>query len=335
MPEPSFTAERVPERVGPRTLAVVFLGSCLALMCLEGLLRYRGLEPSHFDEPSFWSLRRARLSTRPGLLLVGSSRTQIGLWSEVLERALDLPVHQLSINGGSPFPVLEDLARSRLEARAIVVEFAPHRYGTPDEKAQHKARRYVRAYREQSWAGRFEHSMRTWCRERLVVLSPAAGVRSLLSSLAKGRLPTQPKVSMRSTGDIRMQVSEEARSRVDRRSQGRYGDLSKLDRSERSDLALQLRRQVASLKERGITVIFLRMPVCSPVAEDEALNFPSLFEEMQLGVPEASWLSVDSAFEVECVDGSHLTESAAEDFTRHIASVLRDQITAHADPPLP
>lgn len=316
----SFTSDRIPRTSGWPLLLLILLLFILFAASLELLLRTRGLSPSHFDVPETWALRRIRTeeSGGGGLVIVGSSRSQIGIRPSVLAPALAKAVHQLSINGGSPFPVLEDFVRGQASGFTFLIEFAPHRYATPDDKAYEKARRFVDVGRKLTFIRRYEHELRFVLRERVVLLSPAAGLRSVLSKLGQGRLPSPSMVSMDGEGSITMRrpmgLSPEG-------EQGtrRYADIPRLPSEALSARVEDLREQLDLLASRGNQVAFVRMPVCSVVLEDENENFHDVWTEYMEAIPFVSWLELDPRFRPECVDGSHLTAASAEAFTNSLA----------------
>src|SRR5215210_306778 len=115
---PSYTSsfdEHVPD--APRVLHASWLRTW-ALGCLlfllffcvwEGIWRARGFKPSLIDDPALWASARRSVG-RSSVVLVGASKTLLGINPEVFAQTSGVRPVQLAIDGSWAIPVLRNLA---------------------------------------------------------------------------------------------------------------------------------------------------------------------------------------------------------------------------------
>lgn len=321
-----YTHDRIPEGIGLRFGLLTLAIGLLLSLGLELALRSLGIEPAHYDTERLWGLVRLdALNEEDPVVIVGSSRTQIGIQPDILARELNRPVFQLSVNGGSPFPVLEHVAKDPRRPSMVIVEFTPRRFADPSERAIRKADRYVADFERRTTISILEQRIRTWARDRLAFLSPAANARSLLSTAIRLELPEPPNLIMHGNRWIEMRYSEVERERATRKA-GRNIDGPVTD-DAMAAIFEALQGTVKDLVRAGVEVRFVRPPTCSPLREVEERVFPRelVFDTFARDIHEASWIHDHDLgpAEWDCVDGSHLDPESALTYTRRLAAHLK------------
>jgi hypothetical protein len=325
MSDPTYAHDRVPPVARLGILAAIVAGAAGVLIVLEIGLRALGIPPSHYDVADMWIAARLDADRSPGIVVVGSSRTQIAVDPSRLAVATGRPVHQLSINGGSPFPVLHHACTSGLAADRIVVEFTPRRFGTADGRARDKANRWIDAFEQRARVAGTERRARRWLRDRLVFLSASAGLPRLVGAAVGGRLPSPPDLWMDGDRRIYMDYGPEQRRRARARGARVLHSTPRMKPDALRARLTSVNGDVRCLAARGTRVTFVRPPSCGDVRAAEAERLPrrDLYEAYRTAVGGADWVHFEEAPEsFECADGSHLTPASAEAFTAWLADRL-------------
>jgi len=106
-------------------LAFPLLLTILAAAGLEYALARRGFEATVLDTPDLWLKERARATRlgRDGIVLVGSSRIQLGIDLPLLSKLTKRPVSQLAIHSASFVPILRGLAQDEQFVGTVVVDY--------------------------------------------------------------------------------------------------------------------------------------------------------------------------------------------------------------------
>lgn len=145
----SFTSssrERAPRDNGLLVLLVSGLISISILLLVETRLYDAGAVPSVHDSLELWSVQRTRASKLgdKALIIVGASRTLVGIDLETLRQKTGLEPVQLSIDGSGFLPVLEDLAIDPRVTGTVLVSVTAGK--VVPEDAKDRAREWVSAY---------------------------------------------------------------------------------------------------------------------------------------------------------------------------------------------
>ncbi|ABC30873.1 hypothetical protein HCH_04166 [Hahella chejuensis KCTC 2396] len=142
----SSSNDRLPTgRWGITWLCALFVAAT-AISVFEMGLRYSGFQPTQDDSVEFWIEQRDRIndsSERP-VVLLGSSRIQLGVDTAYLRDELVRPVIQLAIDGTSFMPLLEDLSEDESFVGDVVVSVVES-HVLPSEENQ-RASEWVDAY---------------------------------------------------------------------------------------------------------------------------------------------------------------------------------------------
>ena len=305
-------------------LVVALLGS------YELYWRSRGFVPAISDDADLWGLARSRVRAEdPGeVVLVGASRLQLGidpaLFAEVYGRK---PV-QLSVDGSSCIPVLQDLSLDEHFRGLVICEVSPWTFFTGLDPVAGKQAEYVRHYEQRSASASIEQILRGWVQLHLVLRLPDVTINRMLGSLFNGKplrpgsyIVTLPDRSRRADY-TQIDTADLSRYREDRTRQAGYGIAA--DQFHR-DLET-LEAMVARIQQRGGRVVFLVMPTSGSVRQIEESRLPrARYWDVLAARTRAVTIHFadDPSLQFECPEGSHLDYRDAREFTKALAVVLK------------
>ena len=234
----------------------------------------------------------------------------------------------LAIDGSSPIPVLEDLARDPGFSGTVICSIIPMFLGEADENG--RARKWVRKYRHQTVSSRLEARLAALLRQHFVFRYSGLLPDELWSDLMQDEPPRPPYAPLRpdryrpanfSGADIeriragRIEREKELHARADPLSRRRF-----LDKAARLD------RMVAEIESRGGRVVFVRYPSTGPVRRMEGETWPrDRYWDVLAHRTSAATIHFEdypSLSGFNCPDGSHLDVADAERFTRELAKIL-------------
>jgi hypothetical protein len=295
--------------------------------------RRRGFQPGVKDTPELWSLARAQASEGDGrgVVLLGSSRFQSGLVPEELSKVLGgAHTVQLSINGASSLPLLEDLAGDERFRGLVLCEVSPTLFFSvePNEVRARPAQ-YVAGYRHRTFVADWETAMRLPFQERFVVLLSAVQPQSVLRHLVVNRsLPAPPFsrtfANRQQWSDFQGVELEPLRRMWAQRYQGAHGKAP--EPAELEALLERVSSQVARIRARGGEVVFVRMVSSGAVKRIEDERYPRAVYWDQLlqrtGAQGLSFEDVPALARFECPEDSHLDARATPEFTRLLGQEL-------------
>lgn len=295
--------------------------------------RRLGFRPTVKDTPELWSLERARASQGNGraTVLLGSSRFQVGLSPEELSRSLGgARVVQLSINGSSSLPLLEDLAADERFHGLVLCEVSPTLFFSVEPlEVRTAAYRYTTGYAHRTLAADAEAAMRVFLQERLVVLQSSVQPKNVLYALLMSRSPPVPPYT-------RTVASREQRSDFDgvdlkplRESwehhfQSAHGQ--EPQPAELDALLAHVSSLVERIRTRGGEVVFVRMVSSGSVRNIEDTRYPRerYWDRLlqRTGGKGITFEDVPALSRFECPEGSHLDYRSAPEYTRILAREL-------------
>jgi hypothetical protein len=316
---------------------VALLVAGLLLVGAELGWRRRGFQPSVKDTPELWALARAQASAGDGraVVLVGSSRFQGGLVPEELAKALGgARLVQLSINGASSLPVLEDLAADERFRGLVLCEVSPTLFFSVAPTAvRARPASYIAGYKHRPFVADWETVMRVPFQERLVVLLSAVHPKSVLHHLLVNRtLPappfTQTLASRQQQSDFQGVDVTPLRQLWRQRYQSMHGKAP--EPAELEALLERVSAQVDRIRARGGEVVFVRMVSSGDVRRIEDERYPRerywdrLIARTGKGL---SFEDVPALAHFECGEDSHLDRHAAPGFTRLLGQELRSYVS--------
>ncbi len=177
MKQPSSTSSFEPQKPRhvpwPKAMALGLALTVGVLGLIEWQFRSAGFGPSVHDGADLWwaNYRRIAASDEPPVVIVGSSRAQLGIDPATLSRSMDdRPVIQLAVNGSSPLLILEHLAGDPAFRGTLLVEIQPIVFDT--RPAGNAAPAAILAQRETAAWRHYETVLRTSVQSRLVFRNP-------------------------------------------------------------------------------------------------------------------------------------------------------------------
>lgn len=330
--------------VAAGALALAFMGGW------EGYWRLQGFAPSVNNDPNLWALARGRVSSRPdGVLIVGSSRVQVGIDADAFERSTGWPRPiQLGIPMGPSTPVLRALSQDPKVVQRIVCEIHPAIFFDAFRQLDSRAAVYLDRYEAFTPADAVEARLRILTQRSLVSSLPALFPHNLAAAWRGNRKPRHPHTTFDAERfgrlDARKVPSSPAARRIQqaawRNWKGRPGAPAYVDRM--TDL---VSRQVEAIRARGGDVVFVRMPTSGATLAREHKLFP----RREYWNRFASRLdAVTIHFEdfpplrgFDSPDGEHLGQHDTPAFSDALGRVLvreiarRERESATAEPPTP
>ena len=322
--------DRVPNGPWLKTWAVAFAIMAILLGGMEIFWRARGFQPSVKDNAELWSQWRSKLDMKGenSVVLIGSSRTQVGVNPRVLAQSLgDAVVVQLAIDGSSPIPVLQDLAEDQSFGGVVICEVAPTMFFGLARDSESKPSEWLRRHRGRSLISAWEVPARAAIESHCVVFLPQLSPAHLLESLLHGELPGPHYVRMEPDRLKVADFSTVDRARVLEKWRLRFTAMGQ------TPTAAELRRRLASIdacvrsiQRRGGEVVFLHMVSSDAVREVEERRFPrhdywDVFARSTSGVA-IHYADVPSLSAFICGDGSHLDGIQAQSFSKALAAEM-------------
>lgn len=292
---------------------------------LEVAFRARGMSPLYQDTARYWGHWRgvATAESPRSVVLLGSSRTQLGVNPDVLGDALGRPTVQLSMVGSSPMPILHDFAEDPDFAGLIVVEGYPkHLFQrSPSQNAQ----TWVSQYRRRSRIDDVETRLRAVFQSRLVIARPEFRPTLFLVALLTHReLPSESYSRMHFN---RWRAADYSKKKGPL-------DVWKMDASKtmgRAELDAhyeKIRKDVAAIEARGGTVVFVRMPTSGRVhsIEQELTPREKFWDDFvhKTGVRAIHFEDFPALQGHTQPDGHHLDVTAVDGFSRALARTLEE-----------
>jgi hypothetical protein len=343
----------------PLLLSVLLVAA--GAVALEWALAARGFQPTINDSPEHWARERDRAAALGGkaLVLLGASRIQLGVDTDVAREVSGLEPVVLAVDGSHFLPALQDVAADPRITGTVVVDYIEH--SAASRPAPTMIDRYIAAYRRQG-----EGSDRWY---RTVEDTLVRTVRSSLTAFADGGRPLEaltrrviePKATPQYllTFPDRSRAADYARTQMPQFYLMRAGrelgaNIPADPRIDWDALARELARGAAAVKAldpqvfdeqqraieaavsaiqaRGGRVVLVRMPSSGLVRQIEDRRTPrhDFWDRMarSSSAQTVHFDDVPGLAELQCPDGSHLDRRDRAAFTR----ILFEHIARSAAP---
>jgi hypothetical protein len=311
-------------------LAVLLLGGW------EGFWRARGFTPAANDDVGWWALSRdaADRVGPEGVVLVGSSRMQLGFDTRAFAAATGIHPVQLAIDGDSGIEVLQDLANDPRFHGTVICEFMEKYLVTLGaDPTGTQADDWLREYHAANLFGRFEWRARGATQTAFAFRLPDLSAQSIAGSLRFKRLPRTPYLRMYpdrfKPADYASSDLEMLRTRHQNLVRYEFAHMPPLSPAEFVERGRRVADWAAQIEARGGRVIFVRFPTSGEIRKLEDGRFPKaefwdrLVAEDHLTAVHFADYPALSGF--SGADGTHLDRSDATRFTTALAGVLREQ----------
>lgn len=315
----------------------IWVFALLAVVVIAGTwehaLRNAGLGPEYIDNRALWTDTRHRLTSEgaDGVALLGASRHQRAIDVATMSNVLGRPVYQLSVEGTSALPTLENLAADPRFRGTVIYSVAPafsfnRRLSKLDGGNQSK---WVRFYFDQSRVQRAEQRLRLLLQGVLAMRSPDAALSRVIESVREsGRLPGPDHKTV--YGDRSVHIDYAAQpGRPDRAG---IVDLYLQNTEPYSEAEFQtvvnyFATLVRLLRQKGCDVFVVRLPSDKQVLELEQRMFPeAMFWGAMERQTDATFVHFEDYPELNgylSEDGSHIDSDRNSEFTDALSRVLQ------------
>lgn len=303
----------------------------------ELLVRDARLGPAYVDNKTLWADTRHQLNRhgQDAIVLLGASRLQRAVDVSAMKGRFDRPVFQLSVEGSSYLPTLENLAVDPRIRGTIVVSVAPaftfNRLLTQFDNGRQA--RYVGHYIKQSFARRLEQRLTLFLQGYLAFRAPRAGPSMVASNLLEtGELPSPGFQTVFRDRVVHVDYDQMSVKQTDDWMVEHYRqNVEPYSRTEFEPIVNYIDTIVRMLRQKGVDVYFVRLPSAGAVRKLEEELFP---REQFWGVLEKS---IDATFVhfadypelagFMSEDGSHIDSGQILEFTNRLSDVLaRNQL---------
>jgi hypothetical protein len=288
--EPPFERALPRLRAGP-AVVLALLSFLLAMAGWEAYWRAQGGEPSYRNSDGLWATQRRRIDHGEGgaLVAIGSSRLMFNLQLDGWERLSGTRPIQLSLQGTSAMPVLEDLADDPEFTGTLLVGVTPGLFFSGRglrENVVAYARRETPAQRASQWLSMHLLENRFAWYEPDFALFAALARQDWPRRAGVDRYAEVPKISSTTTTDRnhRMWSRVERDAAYARRVQQIWVQRRPTGPptpEQQAKNAAEIEREigravaaVAKLRARGVRVVFVRSPSAGEVLEGELRRYP-------------------------------------------------------------
>ena len=333
-------------------LPACLLGATLIVL-LEVLLAQRGVVPNIPDSELLWREQRTRIKSlgKQALVIVGASRSQLGLDLPLLANLSKMQPVQLALDGASYWPVLRGLANDPDFVGTVIVDYYPHH--ELEDNPGSTSTRYESNYRQN------KTQLMEWQFDR-IENQLEWRLRSNLRNYADGARPLD-SLLIRILGDA--QTPQYLRTHFDRSRDANYslvkmpefyfsrvnhhlgntllhfGDIDQIKTTLQRQIAsltttattnvpkihAHLTQLVEKINKRGGNVIFLVMPTSGMIREIENRKYPKalFWDPIARAIPATMIHTSEHAAlsNFYCPDGSHLDYRDKARFTAAFAQV--------------
>jgi hypothetical protein len=331
----------IPAQPWNRISAAALVMLLILLGAWEWHWRASGVAPSIRNTDGLWTIQRRRVDKGEGgaTVFVGDSRTFYDLQLPVWERLDGKPPIQLAFEGTSALPFLEDLAADPKFTGRLLVGIAPLVFFTGGDLHANA----LRYYRNESPSQRIGQ----WLSMRLIepILAfdgPDFALATVIERLpwpARPGLPVFPKVRKLSViaadrnaylwGKVQTDAEYRALARtiwVQRMAASMQDAQPEAARQRSDEQIARAAKAVATLRARGVQILFVRTPSTGPFLEAENRAFPRTSSWAGLlaatGAPGIHFEDYAELQGLELPEWSHLSRPDAERFTGSLYRII-------------
>ncbi len=308
----------------------------------ELVCRSWGYAPSYEDTPDLWAIHRDSVAS-DSMVIVGSSRVVFDLDLDVFEGHFGTRPIQLAIVGSTPRAALSDLIADPSFRGTVFVGVTPNLFFAPGGPPVEKTDSWLAARRRRSPSGRIGHVLGRRLEERLAFLnSEDLSLEMLLGRIESGhrpgtfvppRLPPyfgELRFDRQCLMTDRMATEEAFQKEVQDVWQGLSTAAPPMDEEAlnaiREGILADMAEKVASFRERGGRVIFLRLPSTEWLREFEAQTVPRrAYWDRLLEATKSHGVHFEDEQDLrdwDCPEWSHLRREDAVYFSEKLVPIL-------------
>jgi hypothetical protein len=326
------------------------LAGLLLVLAAESILRMMGGAPNVRDTADLWASQRARASllAEEALIMIGSSRIQLGMDLKEIERISGKKAVQLAIDGSTYLDVLDHLADDPRVTGTLLISSDLRKLcdNRQNERPRQWIAFYDREYRN-LWSPAIEQQLKAYLQSISALYANIIPLDALVPLLLKQKRIVEPYLKTlpsreRNADYLKVKMPEFYINRV-RRHLGHpipaktYRNLEAFGRAvtavaeaHRGDFRFRpeqlapIERALQKLKQRGVKVAIIYFPVSGLIETINDIRYPKqVWEEAtsQLSAAIVDYRDYPQ-LKFKLVDGSHLDIRQKSEFSRRLAEIL-------------
>lgn len=310
----------------------------LVLVCLgswEGFWRYQGFVPSLTDDAALWAATRDQVEDNSprAVVLVGTSRMQLGIHVEAFAQATGIRPVQLAMNAEVPIVVLRHFAQDESFRGVIICDMMEDWFYV--EAVAGKAAEWIAVYTTQTWSAGIEQWLSQIVQQTLVFRLPDLAPHNLWRAWQAADWPHPSYTRLLADRSVRAdytQLEHKWHEEPIRKAREAYRTVPAWSAEEFRERAQKLDAMIARLYERGGEVIFVRFPTSDALWQLEDSRYPraqywDVFAA-QTRAKTIHFRDYPALSQFDCPDGSHLDYRDSEAFTKALVEVLAETLNA-------
>jgi hypothetical protein len=288
------------------------------------------------DDVGGWARERDRADGSNGrtLVLVGSSRMQLGFDTRSFAQATGIQPIQLAIDGDTGIDVLRDLATDRNFRGTVICELMEkYLIVIGADPSETQAGQWLHEYHAGNLFSRFEWRAGGLTQAAFAFRLPDLWAQNLAANLRLGHLPPRPFVTI---APDRSKAADYGRADLaSLRAQhltivrAEYARMSPWSSEAFAAQGKPLADWAAQIEGRGGKVIFVRFPTSGEIRKLEDAKFPkSDYWDVMVAANHLNAINgadYDSLKSFTCPDGTHLDQRDRAVFTQALARILLDK----------
>lgn len=305
------------------------------------------------DDAKLWSYHRRRVATESSVVLIGSSRIQIGFDQRRYAQLTGNNTIQLAIVGQSPIPILRNLAEDESFKGTVISDFSeyliyqseahPDYFTVPNE--------WLKVYQESKTSDDFEFRLRGYAAYLIAdptlgenppdalknLMTPRTFEKQNIDKLIFGGRPIYFDRSMISmimkmddflTEEMKKEIMEKRRVAPIAALRDSL-DKSPPQPAEFLEIVGKIEGYVQKIQARGGRVIIVNFPMSGELERLNNLAFPrKYFWDVFAAKTSAKTIHFKDypQLQFECPDGSHLDPKDTAQFTEGLVELIRSDL---------
>ena len=310
----------------------------LVLVCLsswEGLWRHKGFVPLLNDDAGLWAATRGQVEDHNpyAVVLVGTSRMQLGIHVEAFRQTTGTQAVQLAMNAEVPIVVLRHFSQETAFRGVIVCDIKADWFYV--EAVAGKAAEWIDGYRTQTWSAGPEQWLSQLIQHTLVFRLPDLSPANVWRAWQGAYWPHPSYTTLLADRSVQAdytQLEKKWREEPVRKAREVYQAAPLWSAEEFRERARKLDAMLAPLYERGGEVVFVRFPSSDALWELEDAGYPrgqywDVFAA-QTRAKTIHFRDYPTLFQFDCPDGSHLDYRDTQAFSTALGEVLAETLNA-------
>jgi hypothetical protein len=309
-----------------------------ALIFSEFHWRRAGFKHNITDSQWYWAAHRNTVyndgNNNKKLVIVGASRSQVGIVPDVLESELKLKAVHLAIDGIDSLYVLKDLSEDSSFEGIIIFSMT---IGALDPENLEKAKPWVDFYHNNfnkpiDYSSKFDSFLKAKLQQHFVMMSSALSLKRIIySGLSPKLLYLHMQVNRYRPAYYRERITEKElityrKNRIQFLNNRKWMSMS--DEIFKDVLMNRLRKYYNDLKKHNAKLLIIRMPTTDEHWIHDQSIYPKdkYWDQINTltGIPTIHFKDYNQLSSFDCPDTSHLDAKDSPLFTRNLSQIVRE-----------